>query len=117
MQTPEALARQALTHVKQLQDAGRSFDSIATVLTSWPLRTAEPKQDERVIALQVELAAERAARLATDRVLAARCSELLELRESHALANETIRVLENRLSKLEAASRKRPAPAKAWWAP
>lgn len=110
----ELLAHEALKHVQALQDQGRSFESIAAVLSALPLKT--PRADERdleIARLERELASERAARVAAEAVLADRCRELLDLREAHDLANATVRALEARLKALRPMSK---APAKkGWW--
>lgn len=111
----EMLAHEALKHVQQLQDQGRSFESIAAVLSAMPLKT--PRADERdveIVRLQGELKAERAARMAAEAVLADRCRELVTLREAHDLANATLLVLEARLGALRAKATQ-PAVKKGWW--
>ncbi|MNX64971.1 hypothetical protein D3C86_960120 [compost metagenome] len=112
MEAREAQARQALRQVKELEEQGRSFESIAAVLTAIPL---EAHEDERKL-LRAALEHERAARLATDKVLADRCNELMALREAHALAQETIRVLESRLARHEHEARTKAslAPKSSW---
>lgn len=111
----EMLAHEALKHVQELQNQGRSFESIAAVLSAMPLKT--PRADERDLEigrLRRELEAERAARVAAEAVLADRCRELMALREAHDLANATIQVLENRLSS-QRSDTKAPAAKKAWF--
>lgn len=111
----EMLAYEALRHVQELQNQGRSFESIAAVLSAMPLKA--PKADERdleIARLRRELEAERAARIAAEAVLADRCRELVVLREAHDLANATIQVLESRLDTLRAGS-KALTPKKGWW--
>lgn len=112
MEALETKAAQALRQVKALQDQGRSFESIAAVLTAIPL---EAHDDERQ-ALRAELERERAARLATDKVLADRCRELMALRESYDFALETIKVLESRLARHEHEARTKAslAPQSSW---
>ncbi|HEY9897618.1 MAG TPA: hypothetical protein V6D00_00425 [Pantanalinema sp.] len=112
MEARETQAAHALRQVKALQDQGRSFESIAAVLTAIPL---EAHDDERAL-LRAELERERAARHATDRVLADRCKELMALRESYDFARETIRVLESRLSRHESEARTKAslAPRSSW---
>lgn len=110
----EMLAYEALKHVQELQNQGRSFESIAAVLSAMPLKS--PKADERdleIARLKRELESERAARVAAEAVLADRCRELVALREAHDLANATIQVLELRLATDRAA--KRPEVKKGWW--
>lgn len=111
----EMLAYEALKHVEELQNQGRSFESIAAVLSAMPLKT--PRTDERdaeIARLSRELAAERAARVAAEAVLADRCRELMELREAHDLANATVRALEARLSAQRTGFQHPPAK-KGWW--
>jgi hypothetical protein len=112
MEAREIQAAQALRQVKALQEQGRSFESIAAVLTAIPL---EAHDDERQ-QLRAELAHERAARRAAEKVLADRSSEILDLREAHALALETIRVLERRLARHENEARTKAslAPKSSW---
>lgn len=111
----EMLAHEALKHVQELQNQGRSFESIAAVLSAMPLKP--PRADERnqeIAALRRELLAERAARSAAEAVLADRCRELMTLREAHDLANATIQVLETRLRPARTEP-KRPTAKKGWW--
>lgn len=112
MEAREAQAAQALRQVRALQEQGRSFESIAAVLTAIPL---EAHEDERQ-RLRAELDHERAARIATDKVLADRCKELMALREAHDLSLETIRVLEQRLARHENEARTKAslAPKSSW---
>lgn len=111
----EMMAHEALRHVQELQNQGRSFESIAAVLSAMPLKT--PRADERDLEIQRlrrELEAERAARVAAEAVLADRCRELVVLREAHDLANATIQVLESRLTAQRTAA-SQPANKKGWF--
>ncbi len=115
MSARDHLAHQALKQVQELQQQGRSFESIAAVLTAFPLKAPAPEEQAAEIArLNRELAAERAARVAAEAVLADRCRELMELREAHDLANATVRALESRLSALRP-DPKHAAAKKGWW--
>lgn len=116
--------KEALAHIRALQAQGRSFESIATVLSTVDLKP--PKPDDRLVSLETELMEarhqlenERAARKAAETVLADRCRELLALREAHDLANESLRVLDKRLKQYEVGKpqpRVRSTPEiRPWW--
>lgn len=120
MSALELSRNEALAHIRALQAQGRSFESIAAVLT--PCAPKAPRPDERVLAQQAEIArlqealeTERAARKAAESVLAARCRELLALRESHDLANESLKVLDRRLKHLEQGGARRGPEVRPWW--
>lgn len=111
----EMQAHEALRQVQELQNQGRSFESIAAVLSAMPLKA--PRADERdleIARLHRALEAERAARVAAEAVLADRCGELVALREAHDLANATIQVLESRLA-TQRKGAKSADPKKGWW--
>jgi hypothetical protein len=107
MEYQEQRAIEALSHVQQLQDRGHTFESVTSIVATFPLNPVSEKNAyvehlmDTIDKLRSEFASERSARVAAEAVLADRCRELIALREAHDLANQTVQVLENRLRKIE----------------